>query len=82
MKIEGGSAEIAIADFGKGVSEDAAKSMFAPFNRSTRGGMGLGLAICQRIATGLGGSLSWENSGSSGAVFRFRVPLATEAALQ
>jgi signal transduction histidine kinase len=82
VKIAGGSAEIAISDFGHGVSEDAAKSMFAPFTRSSRGGMGLGLSICQRIATGLGGSLSWENSGSSGAVFRFRVPLATEAALQ
>jgi C4-dicarboxylate-specific signal transduction histidine kinase len=82
VKIEGGSAEIAIADFGKGVSEDAAKSMFAPFNRSTRGGMGLGLAICQRIATSLGGSLSWENSDTAGAVFRFRVPLAAVPVLQ
>lgn len=82
VRIDDGIAEIAVADFGTGVSEDAAKSMFAPFTRSSRGGMGLGLAICQRIATGLGGSLSWENSRTDGAIFRFRVPLARELSVQ
>jgi two-component system, LuxR family, sensor kinase FixL len=72
------SAEIAVADFGTGVSADAAKSMFSPFTKSSRGGMGLGLAICQRIATSLGGSLSWENGETAGAIFRFTVPLAKE----
>jgi C4-dicarboxylate-specific signal transduction histidine kinase len=75
------SAEIAVADFGDGVSDDTAKTMFAPFSKSARGGMGLGLAICQRIATNLGGSLSWENDRSAGAVFKFRVPLARQGAL-
>jgi C4-dicarboxylate-specific signal transduction histidine kinase len=72
------SAEIAVADFGAGVSADAAKSMFSPFVKSARGGMGLGLAICQRIATSLGGSISWENAETAGAIFRFTVPLAKE----
>jgi signal transduction histidine kinase len=40
--------------------------------------MGLGLAICQRIASNLGGSLSWENREGMGAVFTFTVPLAEE----
>lgn len=74
------STEIMIADFGSGVSEDLVKTLFTPFSKSTRGGMGLGLAICQRIATNLGGSLSWENSENAGAIFRFRVPLASEGA--
>jgi two-component system sensor kinase FixL len=72
------SAEIAVADFGAGVSADAAQSMFSPFSKSARGGMGLGLAICQRIATSLGGSISWENAETAGAIFRFTVPLAKE----
>lgn len=72
------SAEVAVADFGAGVPADAAGTMFAPFVRSARGGMGLGLSICQRIATSLGGSLSWENSSTAGAIFRFTVPLARE----
>lgn len=78
VSIRGGQAEIAVADFGSGVSADAAKSLFAPFSKSARGGMGLGLAICQRIASTLGGSLSWENREGSGAVFKFTVPLAKE----
>jgi K+-sensing histidine kinase KdpD len=40
--------------------------------------MGLGLAICQRIASTLGGSLSWKNSEAGGAVFTFTVPLEEE----
>ena len=72
------SAEVAVSDFGAGVSADAARSLFAPFTRSAHGGMGLGLAISQRIAASLGGSLSWENGDTAGAIFRFTVPLAKE----
>jgi C4-dicarboxylate-specific signal transduction histidine kinase len=72
------SAEVAVADFGAGVPAEAAGTMFAPFVKSARGGMGLGLSICQRIADSLGGSLSWENSSTAGAVFRFTVPLARQ----
>ena len=75
---EDGFAVIAVADYGSGVSEDAAKTIFTPFSKSARGGMGLGLAICQRIASTLGGSLSWKNSDAGGAVFTFTVPLEEE----
>ena len=81
VSISGGQAEIMVADFGTGVSPDAAKSLFAPFSKSARGGMGLGLAICQRIASTLGGSLSWENRDGAGAVFKFTVPLAKEGSM-
>lgn len=73
-----GFARIEVADYGTGVSEDAAKTIFTPFSKSARGGMGLGLAICQRIASTLGGSLSWKNSEAGGAVFTFTVPLDEE----
>lgn len=75
---DGGFARIDVADFGTGVSADAAKTIFTPFSKSARGGMGLGLAICQRIASTLGGSLSWKNSEAGGAVFTFTVPLEQE----
>ena len=81
VTIHAGQAEIMVADFGTGVSADAAKSLFAPFSKSARGGMGLGLAICQRIASTLGGSLSWENRDGAGAVFKFTVPLAKEGSM-
>lgn len=73
-----GFARIEVADYGTGVSEAAAKTIFTPFSKSARGGMGLGLAICQRIASTLGGSLSWKNSEAGGAVFTFTVPLEEE----
>ena len=73
-----GFARIDVTDFGTGVSEDVAKTIFTPFSKSARGGMGLGLAICQRIASSLGGSLSWKNSEAGGAVFTFTVPLEEE----
>lgn len=75
---EDGFARIEVADYGTGVSADAAKTIFTPFSKSARGGMGLGLAICQRIASTLGGSLSWKNSEAGGAVFTFTVPLEEE----
>ncbi len=71
-------AEIAVSDFGAGVSDDAARTMFMPFTKSSRGGMGLGLAICQRIAANLGGALNWENGQTTGAIFRFTVPRAKD----
>ncbi|WP_374331309.1 sensor histidine kinase [Aestuariivirga sp.] len=78
VSAENGFALIEVVDYGSGVSEDAAKTIFTPFSKSARGGMGLGLAICQRIASTLGGSLSWKNSDSGGAVFTFTVPLEEE----
>jgi C4-dicarboxylate-specific signal transduction histidine kinase len=81
VRLRDDCAEIAVSDYGTGVSAEAAKSLFAPFSKSARGGMGLGLAICQRIATTLGGSLSWENRDSTGAIFKFTVPLAKEGSM-
>jgi C4-dicarboxylate-specific signal transduction histidine kinase len=75
LRRSGGFAEIAVADFGEGVRPEAAGRLFEPFVRSNTGGMGLGLAICNRIASNLGGSISWENRFSGGAVFTFHVPL-------
>ena len=74
----GAFAEIAVADRGLGVSPDAAAGLFEPFSKSSCGGMGLGLAICKRIAANLGGAIAWENRAGGGALFTFHVPLAAE----
>lgn len=77
VRLADGFARITVDDFGNGVSPEAAQTLFSPFSKSTRGGMGLGLAICQRLAATLGGSLSWENR-TGGASFTFSVPLAKD----
>jgi C4-dicarboxylate-specific signal transduction histidine kinase len=77
VRLADGYARITVDDFGNGVSPEAAQTLFSPFAKSTRGGMGLGLAICQRLAATLGGSLCWENR-PGGASFTFSVPLAKD----
>jgi two-component system sensor kinase FixL len=74
-------ADIEIADFGSGIDAEVASTLFTPFARSAQGGMGLGLAICQRIAMTVGGALSWINRPTGGAAFTFTVPLAKEGTL-
>lgn len=76
MRKQDDFAKISVIDYGRGVSHEAAQRMFLPFVRSSKGGMGLGLAICQRIASSVGGSLTWENRESGGASFTFTIPLA------
>ncbi len=78
LRRSGQFAEIAVADFGAGIKPEAAARLFEPFSRSSTGGMGLGLAICSRIANHLGGWISWENRSAGGALFKFNVPLAEE----
>ncbi len=73
---KGEEAEISVADFGSGVSPDVAARLFTPFTKSAHGGMGLGLAISRRIVDNVGGSISWRNRETGGAVFTIRIPLA------
>jgi signal transduction histidine kinase len=75
---QGEFAEVAVSDFGAGVSPAAAQTLFTPFSMSSHGGMGLGLAICKRIADTVGGTLSWRNAEFAGAVFTFAIPLVQE----
>jgi CheY-like chemotaxis protein len=71
-----------VDDSGPGVSEDAARAIFEPFNTGEAGrqgaGAGLGLAICRQIIDRMDGRLAVERSPQGGARFRFelRLPLA------
>jgi signal transduction histidine kinase len=71
-----------VDDSGPGVSEDAARAIFEPFNTGDAGrqgaGAGLGLAICRQIIDRMDGRLAVERSPQGGARFRFelRLPLA------
>ena len=70
-----------VEDRGPGVSPCERRSIFRPFRRGrgadvAAGGVGLGLALAQRWARLLGGSLTLENCPSrSGACFRLELPL-------
>ena len=68
--------EIQVADSGPGIPEDKLKTIFTPFytTKSSAGGSGLGLALCQNIVSEVGGSLQAENAPEGGAVFTVRIP--------
>lgn len=73
---------VSVADTGIGVSEDDLPFLFDEFYRGkSRGdnkasGTGLGLPICKRIVTELGGCIEVESKAGTGSVFRVHLPAA------
>ena len=68
--------EVAVSDFGAGISPDKLESIFAPFFTTKKNGTGLGLAIARAIIEIHEGKIWAENRPEGGAVFRFILPLA------
>jgi PAS domain S-box-containing protein len=80
---------ISVADSGMGIAPEVQKRLFQRFSQadssSTRsnGGVGLGLAICKRLAELMDGSVGLESAPGCGSTFWVRLPLTcdiTEAA--
>ncbi|HEX5105905.1 MAG TPA: HAMP domain-containing sensor histidine kinase [Pirellulaceae bacterium] len=73
---------IAVRDHGPGISRAGRKKLFRPFSKSvheaasTAPGVGLGLALCRRLAADLGGRLDLESPAESGAAFVLTLPLS------
>lgn len=70
--------EIEVADRGPGLPADAEKLAFEKFYRGPHaraGGLGLGLSICRGIVQTHGGTISAENRGEGGALFRILLPV-------
>ena len=69
-----------VVDSGVGIPQDKLVEIFRPFVQAdasvTRkfGGTGLGLSICQRIAEGMGGSLTVGSKLGEGSCFTLRLP--------
>jgi len=82
VKPEGASIAIRVRDHGPGFAKAQLKRLFMPFEKSateaahSAPGVGLGLALCRRLARELGGDLVLE-SNAGGACFRLTLPLAS-----
>jgi len=66
-----------VIDTGPGLSPAVMAKLFQPFFSTRAGGLGLGLSLCDTLATGMGGRLSAQPHPSGGAAFCLTLPLAT-----
>ena len=75
--LKGDSLLVELSDRGPGIPHGEEKRMFEKFVRGStaRGGIGLGLTICQAIITAHGGDIWAENRPGGGTVFRFTLPI-------
>jgi PAS domain S-box-containing protein len=77
---DGGGVELTVEDSGKGIAESDLARVFEPFFTTKREGLGMGLSISQSIVQAHGGQIWAENSAGGGAIFRFSLPVAQQAA--
>jgi signal transduction histidine kinase len=80
MTVQGGQAQLAVADSGPGIAPDVLPRLFEPFFSTREGGLGLGLSLCESLAQGMGGSITAANGTTGGAVFQLRLPLKEDRA--
>ncbi|MEQ4617279.1 MAG: ATP-binding protein [Corticimicrobacter sp.] len=62
-----------VSDNGAGISDEVRSKLFTPFATTRAGGMGLGLALSQRLVESAGGEIGLVGS-TQGAVFRVVLP--------
>ncbi|HEY3826327.1 MAG TPA: ATP-binding protein [Bryobacteraceae bacterium] len=70
----GESVLVRVDDTGPGIPASVRKHLFQPFVSEGKNGLGLGLALSRQAVLDHGGDLWAEETGSSGARFRLRLP--------
>ncbi|MBB5034857.1 sensor histidine kinase [Prosthecobacter vanneervenii] len=73
-------AMLRVRDHGGGISRSERRRIFHPFHKSasqaahSAPGVGLGLALCRRLAAALGGTITLDSTHKDGACFLLRLP--------
>ena len=65
---------LSVSDTGPGIEPDHLTSIFDSFHTTKTGGIGMGLSICDSIASEHGGKIWAENRPQGGSTFFFRMP--------
>lgn len=74
IRHEGESAVLAVEDNGPGLPPDVLPRLFEPFFSTRPQGLGLGLSLCETLATAMNGSLRAANRSPRGARFELVLP--------
>jgi two-component system, LuxR family, sensor kinase FixL len=74
MHGDGQTVQVVVSDTGPGIPPERLESVFEPFLTTKESGLGMGLAICRKIAAVHGGVLSAQSQQSQGATFRLVLP--------
>jgi two-component system, NtrC family, sensor histidine kinase HydH len=80
-RLIGPTVEVAVIDRGAGIDPKHLENIFNPFFTTKPEGVGLGLAIVQKIVDGHGGRMAVESEPGKGSVFRVFLPVRREAAM-
>lgn len=73
---DGGAVGVSIRDTGLGIKKEEIKNIFKPFFTTKERGVGLGLAICQKIIKNHGGHLRVKSIPLQGSIFYIRLGVA------
>jgi len=77
---------ISVTDTGEGIAPDKLSTIFEAFTQiettaaRREGGTGIGLTICRRIVTAMGGEITVESAPGVGSTFSFAIPLVEPSA--
>lgn len=75
IRVIDAAVQVEVQDSGPGIAAEIHDSLFNTFVSDREDGLGMGLAICQRIIEVYGGSIRAENATAGGALFSFTLPL-------
>ena len=67
---------LTVTDTGTGIAPDLLPRLFEPFLSTRPDGLGLGLTLCETLASHMGGSLRADHHTPRGALFELTLPLA------
>ncbi len=78
VSVHDGRGQLGVSDSGPGIAPEILPRIFEPFFSTREGGLGLGLSLCETLASNMGGSLTATLNAPRGAVFALNLPLAGE----
>ncbi len=76
LQPQDGRGELAVSDSGPGIPAEVLPHIFEPFYTTRKDGLGLGLSLCESLATGMDGRLSVSAVAPRGTRFCLQLPLA------